>query len=151
MNKKGIYALILTVLFLSLSVTIALAASKGYHGITTVTYNNRIVDGGSCCWNGGYTDTTNPGNSMDIFGLNVWTTYVSCNNAIQYNTWISYTVGSNPWLYQYGVTRISDGMAQSKVTCPSGQTRRLVNYIQHYWQDSGYAGDGGTINLSVVN
>lgn len=151
MYKKIMYVMVIAVLLTTLSATIAFAASKNYYGLTTVTYNNRIVNQGSCCWNGGYTDSTSPSRSMDIFGLNVWTTYISCNNNIQYDTWISYTVQNNPWMYQYNVTTISDGMARSKITCPPNQTRRLHNYIQHYWQDSGKPGDGGTINQSVIN
>lgn len=151
MNKKFICALTAALLVLALIATTALAASKNYYSLTTVYYNNGITDQGSCCWNANYSDYTSPSRSMDIFGLDVWTTYVSCNYAIQYDTYIRYEIQNNPWMYQYNVTSIANGMAQIKVTCPPGQTRRLHNYIQHYWQDSGYPGDGGTINKVVIN
>jgi hypothetical protein len=49
MNRKLIYVLVLIVLTLTFSVTIAFAATKSYNGVTTVTYNNRIVNQGACC------------------------------------------------------------------------------------------------------
>lgn len=144
MNKKLIYVLVL-MLSLTFSVTIAFAATKSYHGVTTVTYNNRIVDQGACCWNGGLTDSTSPSRSMDQFGASVLTTYQTCNGAIDYSTW-----GSVNNFYYTNVSSVSDGMAKSKKACPGTQTRRLVDYVQHWWQDSPYAGDGGTLTTSIA-
>jgi hypothetical protein len=58
MNKKLIYALVLSMLTLTFSATMVFAATKSYYGVTTVTYNNRIVDGGASGWNGGFKDAT---------------------------------------------------------------------------------------------
>lgn len=146
MNKKLIYVLVLLVLTLTFSVTIAFAATKSYNGVTTVTYNNRIVDQGACCWNGGFNDSTSPSRYMDQFGASVLTTYETCNGAIDYSTWYS----AND-VYWYNVTAAADGMARSKTPCPQGQTRKLVDYVQHWWQDSPYAGDGGTLTTSLTN
>lgn len=150
MDRKLMLSLLLAVMASALVTTLVFAASKNYYSLTTVYYNNGITDQGSTAWNANYNDYTSPSRSMDIFGLNVWTTYVSCNTTIQYSTYVQYQVQNQPWLYQYNVTSIADGMAQVKVTCPSGQTRYLNNRIQHYWQDSAKPGDGGTINQSVA-
>lgn len=144
MNRKLIYILVFIVLTLTFSVTIAFAATKSYNGVTTVTYNNRIVNQGACCWNGGFSDSTSPIRSMDQFGANVLTTYQTCNGAIDYSTWASV----NNLIYT-NVSSVGDGMARTKKACPAGQTRRLVDYVQHWWQDSPYGGDGGTLTTSI--
>lgn len=127
----------------------AYAASKNYYGLTTVYYNNYVTDQGGWNWNGSYSDYTSPSRSMDQFGLTFWSTYCSCNNNIQWGSYISYD-SSYPWMMQYNKTAIADGMAQLKVRCPTGQTLRGHNYIQHWWQDSGKPGDGGTIDYKKV-
>jgi len=138
-------------LFISLTLVMtAYAASKNYYGLTTVYYNNYVTDQGGWNWNGNYSDYTSPSRSMDQFGLNFWSTYCSCNNVIQWGSYIGYSVVDNPWMMQYNKTAISDGMAQLKVRCPVGQTLRGHNYIQHWWQDSGNPGDGGTIDYKKV-
>jgi len=145
MNKKLTYILVLIMLTLTFSVTTVFAATKSYHGVTTVTYNNRITDQGSCCWNGGFVDSTSPSRSMDQFGASVMTVYQTCNGAIDYSTWYSYNN-----FYYYNVSSVGDGIANSKKPCPTGQTRKLVDYVQHWWQDSPYAGDGGTLTTSLT-
>jgi len=137
------------VISLVLAVTVY-AASKNYYGLTTVYYFNYITDQGGWNWNASYSDYTSPSRYMDQFGLNFWSTYCSCNNNIQWGSYVGYSVTNNPWLMQYDKTSISDGMAQLKVRCPSGQTLRGHNYIQHWWQDSGRPGDGGTIDYRKV-
>ena len=144
-QKQLTYGLILAAVFLIATATVAFALSKNYYSLTTVYYNNEIVDGGSCCWNPRYNDWTNPSRSMDQFHVTVWTTYISCNNNILYSTHVQYQN-----LNHYNVTYQWDTMARSKVSC-GGQTRRLHNYVQHWWQDSGQPGDGGTINQAVIN
>jgi hypothetical protein len=152
MNKQNRLSLglLLAVVVLVITTTVAFAATKNYHSLTTVNYTNNIYDNGSCCWNPNYNDSTNPSLSMDQFGVNVWQTYVSCNTVIQNSTYVQYQFPGNSFLMHYNVTTSWDTMAQNKVTCPSGQTRRLHNYVQHWWQDSGYAGDGGTISQAVI-
>lgn len=145
MNKKLTYALVLSVIILTLTVTIAFAATKSYYGVTTVTYNNRITDQGACCWNGGFNNSTSPSRSMDQFGATVLTTYQTCNGNIDYSTWIS----ANNVIWT-NVPSAADGMARAKTPCPAGQTRRLVDYVQHWWQDYPYNGDGGTLTTSLA-
>lgn len=91
MNKKLIYAFVLIVPTLIFSVITAFALTKSYHGVTTVTYNNRIVTGAASAsgWNGGFKDSTSPSRSMDQLGASVITTYQTCNGAIVYSTWVS--------------------------------------------------------------
>jgi hypothetical protein len=149
-TKQLIVGLTAVTLISLLFATTVYAASKNYYGLTTVYYNNYITDQGGWNWNGSYSDYTNPSRSMDQFGLNVWTTYCSCNYTIQWNTYIRYEVQNNPWMMQYNKTSIADGMAQLKASCPSGQTLRGHNYIQHWWQDSGKPGNGGTINYAKI-
>jgi len=147
MNKKLIYALVLSALTLTFSATIAFAATKSYNGVTTVTYNNRIVDGGSAGWNGGFNDSTSPSRLMDQLGSSVLTTYQTCGGAIDYSTW-----GSANNIYWTNVSSAQDGMAKTKKACPVGQARRLVDYVQHWWIDYPYtAGDGGTLSTSIAN
>ncbi len=146
MNKKLIYALVLSVLTLTFSATLAFAATKSYNGVTTVTYNNRIVDGGTAGWNGGFKDSTSPSRVMDQFGASVLTTYQTCNSNIDYSTWIS---ANN--IYYTNVSSVQDGMARTKKACPTGQARRLVDYVNHWWQDSPYAGAGGALTTSIAN
>lgn len=152
MNKQNRFALglLMVILALAVTVTTALAASKGYHSLTTIYYTNNIYDNGACCWNPNYNDWTSPSFSMDQFGVTVWQTYVSCNYTIQNSTYVQYTYPPASFLMHYNTTTSWDTMAQTKVSCPSGQTRRLHNYVQHWWQDGVYAGDGGTINQVVV-
>lgn len=102
---------------LTLAISLALvitvyAASKNYYGLTTVYYNNYVTDQGGWNWNGSYSDYTSPSRSMDQFGLNFWSTYCSCNNNIQWESYIGYSVSSNPWMMQYNKISIADGMAQ---------------------------------------
>lgn len=148
--SKQVFAtsLIACILIALLVMTTVYAASKNYYGLTTVYYTNNVTDQGGWNWNASYSDYTSPSRSMDQFGVNVWTTYCTCNDTIQWETYIRYEVQNNPWMMQYNKTSISDGMAKSKVRCTSGQTLRGHNYIQHWWQDSGYPGDGGTIDFS---
>lgn len=143
-QKQFTLGLTLAVIVLVITATTVFAQSKNYYGLTTVYYNNEIVNGGSCCWNPRYNDWTNPSRSMDQFHVNVWTTYISCNYNIQYSTYIRYEN-----LNHYNVTYQWDTMARTKTSCSSG-TRRLHNYVQHWWQDSGQQGDGGTINQAVI-
>lgn len=150
MKKKVLITIVLATMLLLVTTIVASAEPKNYHGLTTIYYSNGITDQGSCCWNGNYYDYSSPSYSMDQFGLTYWQTYVSCNYNIQYDTLVSYD-SSYPWMMQYNKTWIGDGMAQAKVNCSAGQTRRLHNYIQHWWQDGGYGGDGGTINYVIVN
>jgi hypothetical protein len=146
MNKKLIYVSVLIVLAVIFSATTAFAATKSYNGVTTVTYNNRIVDQGACCWNGGFSDSTSPSRSMDQFGATVLTTYQTCNGNIDYSTWYSV----NNVIYT-NVSSVGDGMARSKTSCPNGQARALVDYVQHWWQDAPYGGDGAPLTKSLPN
>jgi hypothetical protein len=129
----------------------AYAASKNYHGLTTVYYSNKITDqgGGSWNWNGSYADYTSPSFSMDQFGLNFWSTWCSCDYDTIWDTYIAYDVIYDPWLMRYNQTAIWDGMAQQKTDC-EGEILRGHNYIQHWWQDGGYSGDGGTLNTNKI-
>lgn len=145
MKKRFVSSIISALVVAALTFSIAFAKSKSYYGLTTVYFNNGIVNQTSTSWNANYSDYTSPSRSMDIFGVNVWTAYVSCGSTIQFSTYVQYQVQNQPWLYHYNVTTSGDGMAMAKVSCPSG-TRYLNNRIQHYWQDSGKPGDGGTIN-----
>jgi hypothetical protein len=151
MKRRITIALTVAIVITLLVIIPAMADSKDYHSYTTITYNNTFTDQGATNWNGGYSDTASNSIYMDLFGLNVWTTYTSCNDVIQYDHLGHYEIQDNPWMYQYDKNHIGDGMACVKSTCPSGQTRRLVNIIQHYWQDNGYSGDGGTITKKVIN
>lgn len=148
-NRKLAIAVSLSILMSLLLIVTAYAASKNYYGLTTIYYNNYIADQGGWNWNGSFSDYTSPSRSMDQFGLNFWSTYCSCNNSIQWDSYIGYSIENNPWMMQYNKSSISDGMAQVKVDC-EGQTLRGHNYIQHWWQDSGYSGDGGTIDYKKV-
>jgi len=136
----------LSVLLVSLFIVMNVsAASKSYHGLTTVIYNNIITDFGGWYWNGGYYDSTNPSFQMDQFGVSYWSTWDSCNWVQDLSTKYSY---SN--IYHYNVSVSSDGMAQSKIRCPQGQTLRGHDYVQHWWQDGIYSGDGGTLNTYLI-
>lgn len=150
-KPRHVLAVITTTLVLFLLFTPVYAATKGYYGLTTVTYDNSISDQGSGYrgWNANYNGSTNPSRSMDQFGLNFWSTYCSCNNVIDYASYFGYSVGDNPWLMQYDKTSVSDVMFQEKVDC-GGKVLRGHNHTQHWWQDSGQPGDGGTIDYSKV-
>lgn len=146
MNKKLIFNILaLTILVLTVSVTTALAASKSYNGVTTVTYNNRILEQGTCCWNGGFNDSTSPSRLMDTFGASVATTYITCDNEIDYATWAS---SSN--VYQYNVSKVQDGAARTKTSCGGNKVRRLVAVMNHYWQDYPYTASGGQLITSLI-
>ncbi|MGC1375019.1 MAG: hypothetical protein WA821_02280 [Anaerolineales bacterium] len=149
MNKKLIVGLVWIVMALAVSAAalpnISKNASKSYHSLTRVTYSNRILNQTSCCWNGGFTDSTTPGRSMDTFAVTVWTTYITCKGQIDYRTWYSTSE------YQYNRISISDGVARTKsVACTGKKPREVHNDIKHYWQDGGYTGDGGTIAISEI-
>jgi len=126
-------------------VTIVNAASKNYHGLTTISYNNSIIDSAGWGWNGGFSDRTTPSYSMDQFGYNYWQTYNSCNGSLVYSTIYSL----QQW-YLNNVSICGNGIARTKYQCPAGQTLRGHDYVQHWWQDGGYAGDGGTLDTSMV-
>ena len=148
-KKQFMLGLALAVIMPTIVITVfaaTLGSSKNYYSLTTVYYNNEILDGGSSGWNARYNDTTNPSRSMDQFHVTVWTVYVSCNNNIVSSTWTQYQN-----LNHYNVTYQWDTMAKTKVTCSTGQTRRLHNYVQHWWQDHGNPGAGGTLNQAVIN
>lgn len=158
--KKRLIVALTFVLIITLLVVLPVSAGSVYGSgsyprptstpYTTVSYSNQINDQSSTHWNGGYYDYTNPSTSMDLFGLNVWTTYVQCGSTIQYSTYVRYEVQNNSWMYRYNETSIGDGMAQVKVDC-QGQTRTLHDYIQHYWQDGqGNSGDGGSLDYSQI-
>lgn len=146
--KKNLAVSVIGALCIALLlVSVASAASKSYYG-TTVYYYNGINDFGAS-WNANYRASTSPATYMDTLGLNVWTAYVSCNGTVQYNTYVQYQVQNQPWLYSHNVTSIANGMAMSKVSCPSQQTRKLNNRTQHYWQDNGHPGAGDTLFTSI--
>jgi hypothetical protein len=147
LTASGLTICILIIMLLV--TTTVYAASQNYHGLTTVYYTNKVTDQGAVIWNGSYKDYTSPSRSMDQFGLNVWTTYCSCNGIIKWDTYVRYEVQNNPWMMQYNKTAIADGMAKTKAYCP-GQTLRGHNYIKHWWQDSGYDGAGGTIDKNEI-
>lgn len=147
--KNFVLVLLLASVISLVFATTAYAASKNYYGLTTVYYNNYVTDQGGWNWNGNYNDYTSPSRSMDQFGLTFWSTYCSCNNSIQWESYGSYD-SSDPWMMRYNKTTIADGMAKRKVQCLPSQTLRGHNNIQHWWQDSGNPGDGGTINYKKV-
>ncbi|MFZ3070857.1 MAG: hypothetical protein WA110_07045 [Anaerolineaceae bacterium] len=147
MKYKGIIFAACAILVFSAVVSVQ-AASANYHDLTTIYYNNRITDQGSTHWNGGFSMYTSPARSMDQLGLTYWQTYCSCNYNIVYESIFSYD-SSYSWMMQHNVTSFSDGMAQIKTNC-GGQTLRGHDYIQYYWQDSGYAGAGDTLNTSAI-
>ncbi|MFZ3150475.1 MAG: hypothetical protein WA116_02200 [Anaerolineaceae bacterium] len=123
------------------------AASANYHGLTTIYYNNRIIDQGNTHWNGGFSMDTSPSRSMDQLGLTYWQTHCSCNYNIVYESIFSYD-SSYSWMMQKDVTSFSDGMARTKTNC-GGQQLRGHDYVQYWWQDSGYAGAGDELNTSA--
>ena len=144
-SKKRMIALVTAfVLILSSALTVY-AASKNYHGLTTVYYTNSIVESGPY-WSPKHNDWTSPSRSMDQFGKNVWTVYCTCDGVIMWPTYFSYQIQNNPWMMAYNVTSVFDTMANNKADCGIGAVLRGRNYIQHWWQDSGYAGDGETID-----
>jgi hypothetical protein len=146
--KTRILLIFLTFVLCLATVTAVQAASSNYHNITTITYNNRITDQGNYRWNGGYSMSTSPVTYMDQLGLTYWQTYCSCNYTIDYASIIAYD-SSYSWMMGYNISSRADGMAQLKSNC-SGQTLRGHDYVQYYWQDSGYAGDGGTLNTASI-
>ncbi len=149
-QKQLLFGLSLVVFVLLIKVATVFAASMGssknYYLLTTVYYNNEILDGGSSGWNARYSDTTNPSRSMDQFHVTVWTVYISCNFSGVTSTYTQYQN-----INSYNVTYLWNAMAKSKVNCPPAQTRRLHNYVQHWWQDNGNPGAGGTLNQAVIN
>ncbi len=145
MISKPILMAITIVLLSLINVIDASAASKSYYGITTITYNNTITDFGGWNWNGGYSDSTSPSVAMDQFGVTYWSTWDSCNWVQDLDTKYS---RSN--MIQNNVTMVGDGMARLKIQCPPGQTLRGHDYVQHWWQDGSYNGDGGTLDTSMV-
>lgn len=143
MKKKLMLILMVVTLALVTIVSTVYAASKSYHGITVI-YNNSISDSGNSGWNAGRSESTSPSTSMNQLGISFWSAYCKCDGSIDYSTYSSH---SNQ--YSYNVTSASDGMAKSKPSgCGSQQLLLGVNYAQHYWQDGGYSGDGGTITYS---
>lgn len=70
-------------------------------------------------------------------------------NTIVWESYVGYSVEDNPWLMQYNVSSIWDILFKTKVDC-EGLVLRGHNYIQHWWQDSGYPGDGETIDYNKV-
>lgn len=145
--KRKVLATALVVVFLLMSVSVALAAgwkykqgSKSYHGYTTIHWRNRIYDpgAGNNWWDAGYSDNTTNGVKMDQFHITVWTTYVRCNGRIDWNTYVRYE--NRPWMYHYNVSSIWDTMAQTKDWCWG--TLEGYNGLNHWWQDNGYHGDG---------
>lgn len=145
LHYKYILMAFAVVLLSLLIVTTVSGSSKSYHGITTVTYTNSITDSGGWGWNGGYSDSTNPSILMDQFGVSYWSTWDSCN-------WVQDldTIYSRSNMYQNNVSIVGDGMARLKIQCPQGQVLRGHDYVQHWWQDDGYDGDGGTLDTSLV-
>lgn len=146
--KTRILLIFLTFVLCLATVTAVQAASSNYHNFTTITYNNRITDQGNYRWNGGYSMSTSPVTNMDQLGLTYWETYCSCNYTIDYASVASYD-SSYAWMMGYNVSSRADGMALLKTNC-SGQTLRGHDYIQYYWQDSGFAGTGGTLNTASI-
>lgn len=148
MMKKIIITIVVVLLVCLVVVSDVMAASADYYGLTTINYHNRITDFGVSGWNPGYRAYTSPYRIMDQFGLTFWSAYCSCNYVIDYSSYNSYD-SSYAWMMRYNVNSIADGMAKSKISC-GAQTLRGHNYVQYWWQDSGYSGAGGTLNTNMI-
>jgi len=140
-SNKLYLSILLGLILFFLVTTIVNASAESYHGLTTVGYGNSNVGGSGDNWNSvRFEYTTTPFYFMNQIGASFWSTYNTCNGSINYD---SYFGNSAPYYIAQNSRSMHDVMYKVDGVCAEpNAVKKRVSYISHWWQSSGYNGDG---------